>query len=84
MQMAQAYEFRAHFPLCALDFGQEPMGGGGSQGMANSADKRQYPMPDIQRMPLYICGPVILLLSLGGYAAGYEILTALIGFFSEP
>lgn len=78
MQMVKSYEFRAHFPPCELDIGREPISGGGA------ANRNEYAMdrvPDTQRLPLYICGPLILLLSVGCYVAGYEILAASIRFF---
>jgi len=84
MQMVQAYEFRAHFPPCALEIEHEQMGGGG-QGRADNAGRDKYAieiLPEVQRLPLYICGPIILLLSITCYLAGYEVLDTLIRFFN--
>ena len=80
MRMSKSYEFRSIFPLCELsareDLGLGPVGGGG--GERGPVDIR----PIAQRLPFFVCATVILLLSVECYVAAYEILAALVRFFS--
>jgi hypothetical protein len=78
MQMVKTYEFKNKFALCTLDIGQDPPEGGGQSPVTNA----QRQMVDDGRLPFSVCAAVILVLSLGCYFAGYEVLTLVSGFFT--
>jgi hypothetical protein len=72
--MNNTFGVKAHFPLCEFTAWQEPHDGPVGGGSRQSGVRKV--IRDAERLPFYICVPLILLISIEGYVGAYELLSA--------
>ena len=77
MHISKTYEFRTPFPLCEFtvweEFDRESLGGGGRESRAGGVK----PPAQRQRLPIFFCAVLIVVLSVESYVALYAIFGAL-------